>query len=454
MKINRRTRLQSGLQHLLFVVLALAIAVTLGWLSVKHKLEFDWTDNQRNSLSEPSLKVLEKLDQPVRITAFASENAQLRTKVELLINLYRREGMSLTLDYVDPKTAPDRVRELGITADGELLIEYADRQEIIDKLSESRFSSALVRMLRARQREVFFVTGHGERDPRGQANHHYQSFAQAAAEQGFHFSKLDLIQDSRIPEHADAIVLADPRVLLLPVETAALTRYLEQGGNLLWLDNPDHPASLDMLLRELGLEPLPGTVLDADAQLYGVDDPTINVVSRYPQSNPVTSGFDVLTVFPRTQAYQPGNDSRWRAEGFLFTQERAWTELGRIENKVSYDRAEGEILGPLLIGANLTLEDADGEPQHPRQRVAVIGDADFISNQFLGNVGNLEFGLRLLNWLTEDDELLNIPARDDRDALVVMSGWDRVIIGFGFLLVLPGLLGLTGILIWRRRQRA
>ena len=36
----------------------------------------------------------------------------------------------------------------------------------------------------------------------------------------------------------------------------------------------------------------------------------------------------------------------------------------------------------------------------------MIGDGDFLSNTFLGNGGNREFGERVFDWLLGDDKLV------------------------------------------------
>ena len=52
-----------------------------------------------------------------------------------------------------------------------------------------------------------------------------------------------------------------------------------------------------------------------------------------------------------------------------------------------------------------------------------------------------------------DDDLIDIPARTDRDQNLNLSPLAGTLIGLGFLLALPFALGLTGGLIWWRRRR-
>ena len=86
------------------------------------------------------------------------------------------------------------------------------------------------------------------------------------------------------------------------------------------------------------------------------------------------------------------------------------------------------------------------------QRIAIVGDADFLSNRYLGNGSNLEIGLNLANWLSHDDNLIAISPRAAPDTRLDLSQLQQIIIGVGFLLVLPLSLFGAGFTIWLKRR--
>jgi hypothetical protein len=171
------------------------------------------------------------------------------------------------------------------------------------------------------------------------------------------------------------------------------------------------------------------------------------VVSHYPD-HPATQHFDRVTLYPYSAALEGVDGSDWQLTSLLQTGARSWNETGPIRGKVTLDRQQGERLGPLTIGLALQRQRQSGE-----QRVLVVGDGDFLANSYLGNGGNLDLGLNLIRWLSGDDELIGIPARTSRDLNLRLSRTAGLSIGFGFLLLLPLLLFLTGLLIWWRRRR-
>ena len=88
------------------------------------------------------------------------------------------------------------------------------------------------------------------------------------------------------------------------------------------------------------------------------------------------------------------------------------------------------------------------------QRIAIIGDGDFVSNTYIGNAANLDFSIALINWLVQDDELITLPVKTTLDSQLDLSRNESLIIGLGFLLVLPSILLSIGFGLWwyRRRQ--
>jgi ABC-type uncharacterized transport system involved in gliding motility auxiliary subunit len=87
------------------------------------------------------------------------------------------------------------------------------------------------------------------------------------------------------------------------------------------------------------------------------------------------------------------------------------------------------------------------------QRVAVIADGDFLSNAFISVGGNLELGMRIINWLSHDENLIDIPAHTAQDTQLQMSSTVLGVLGIFFLLVLPLSLLFTGVSTWWRRGK-
>jgi ABC-type uncharacterized transport system involved in gliding motility auxiliary subunit len=477
MQVTRRSRLQFRLQNIAFVGLFLTVIGLLGWLSHRYAFQADWTAGNRNTLSEASQAVLENIPGPIKITAFAREQELLRRQIEELVSRYQRYKNDLALDFVNPDTQPARVRELGITVDGELLIEYQGRTEKVSDLSEEDLTNALQRVARGAERWVTFLEGHGERQAHGQANHDLGDWVHFLENRGFHVQPVNLAANPTIPDNTSVLVIAGPRVDLLPGEVALIENYVAQGGNLLWLGDPGPLHGLEPLAERLGVSFQPGVVVDPTTQLVGIDQPDITLVVNY-GSHPVTRGFNTLTLFPQASALKYAATDGWQSSAILHTVERSWSETADLSGTISFD-AQEDIKGPLVIGLALSRTlpvpkegkpaaeettqaegptdvspaETDNDIGAQKQRVVIIGDGDFLSNAFLNNGGNLDLGLSIINWLSTDDAFIAIPVKTAPDLNLNLSPSIAAALSIGFLLLLPlGLLS-TGLTLWFKRRK-
>jgi ABC-type uncharacterized transport system involved in gliding motility auxiliary subunit len=455
MQVTRSSRRQLQLQNLVFVAGLLIFMGLLAWLSTRYSFDADWTSSGRNTLSIDSRQLLDEMPDPIHVTAFATENALVREHIRDLIGRYQRYKPNVELTFVNPDAEPDRVRELGITLDGELLLAYQGRSEKVQSLSEQTLTNTLLRVARQKQRKVSFLSGHGERDPLGQANHDLGKFGQLLEQKGIILDTLKLAETPEIPADTNLLVIADPRIVLLPGEIQLVHRYLQAGGNLLWLVEPGTVAGLDPVAEALGIEFLPGTIVDATTQLFGIDNPAFALITAYPM-HPVTREMTSLTLYPQATALDVSAPQEWQAEPLLTTLDRAWTEIGPMSGTIRFDEDSDERMGPLDIGFVFSRaknkKDVGDEENSAEQRAIVIGDSDFLSNAYLGNGGNVELGLNLINWLNHDDQFITVTARTASDVNLELGKTAQIVIGFGFLFGMPLFLLSTGAAIWWRRR--
>jgi len=455
MQVTPKSRRAARAQTLIFVVLVIAIVGLLAWLSTRYTYQADWTAGGRRSLSDASVQLLVKMQGPVKMTAFARDERDLRQAISDMVARYQRYKNDITLEFVNPDTAPERVRGTGVTTDGEVLIEYAGRRERLKsfELNEQDVTNALQRILRSGERWLVFLDGHGERRPLGQANHDLSTWAQELTAKGFKIRELKLAENPAVPDNTAVLVIAGPQVDLLPGEVKAVKDYLDRGGNLLWLGDPGPLHSLDEVAATLGVRFLPGTVVDLTTQLLGIQSAAIAAVTNYLPQNPITRDFNLLTVYPLAAglALQPA--AAWKGEPLLQTGTGSWVETGPLNGEVQFDESK-DIRGPITIGVDLTrASTAAKDAKAKEQRAVVIGDGDFLSNRYLGNVGNLDLGMNIINWLSADEELIAIPAKTARDTGLMLTPLQSGVIGFGFLLGLPAVLLVSGLVIWLRRRK-
>lgn len=441
------------LRALLLVLIALLVA----FFSTRYPVEGDWSSDGRSSLGAASRELLKALDGPVDITSYARPQGSLRDAVRGFVERYQRHKRDITLHFVDPDSDPEAMRDAGVRIDGEMRVGYRGRSERVVVLGEADLSKALLRLARARERIVAFLDGNGERHPLGKANADLGQFVTVLAGQGVRTVPVSLATTSRVPDNADLLVVANPRVRLADNIVSELVDYVDRGGNLLWMTEPDEEVGLTALAATLSLRALPGRVVDGNGEAFGLGDPSFVAISSYPDQA-ITADFRLTTLFPQAVAFAQMPDPQWKLAPILKSSQRSWNETGPMpaagqpSANVRQDINAGEVPGPLDIG--FALSRSSPSPARSEQRAVVIGDGDFLSNNYLGNAGNREFGLRVFNWLLQDDALIDVPERVAPDRRLDISQAGLNLLGVLTLLVVPSLLAGAGLLLrWRRQRR-
>jgi ABC-type uncharacterized transport system involved in gliding motility auxiliary subunit len=453
-KLNSRTRLQLRIQSGVFLLLFITLLVLLAWLSQRYPVTIDMSSNQRNSLSQETVRLLENVDAEIEVTLFITPINERKPALEKLFKRYRQLQPKIRVQSLNPELHPDLLRTHDIRYDGEVLLQYRGRSEKITQISEANVSNAIQRLLRQGERWLVFLQGHGERNPYRETNHDYSSFAGQLASMGYTIENLNLTQTSSIPENTDVLVLASPKVPMLPGEVDLLRAYLERGGNLLWLADPEQTTDgLERIMDLLTIEFLPGIIVDPNSQLLGLNRVDFALASEYPR-HPVTENIDAISLFPQAQAIEfHGDEETWEKLNFLRSSDASWNETGEMKGQIYNGDHDDEINGPLNLGLTLSSSQESDTGEIINQRIAIVGDADFISNSYLGNGANLDIGINIINWLSHDDNLISINPRPAPDTRLELSKNEQIVISFTFLLILPGLLFGFGLRIWLKRRK-
>ena len=475
MQVNPQVKRQLRIQHGIFLILLLTIVASIAWLSVRYDVESDWTQNKRNTPSETSLLVLASIQDPIDVKAFVSSgNDSDRKSIKKVVAGFQRFKGNIHLHTVDPITQPGLTREYNIHGEGEVVIEYQGRREKLRYLDEQSLINAIQRLARNSQKWVVFLEGHGERTPYQQGNYDYGTLRQQLDNKGFKTKAINLADNAAIPENTAALVIADPQSPFLAGEIQILQDFVDGGGNLLWLHEPSSAVKLDELSEQIGIETLPGMVVDLNTQLLGISDPRFVMVPEDP-AHAITRNFDTVSLFPTAVGLEVVETEDWEVNVLLESLTRSWIELDEIgTDEITMDPGS-DIPGPVTIGLTMTrfpgleidsLDEGekgvgpseldDDEPDlvgGHEQRIVIIGDADFLADAYIGQGGNLDLAVNVFNWLTRDDSFLNIPARSLIDQQLNLNPAEQLFIGVFFLLLIPGGLIIAGVVIWLKRRR-
>jgi hypothetical protein len=452
MEITPKGRWQLAAHDGLFAVLTIALAALLAWVAHEYLIEHDLTRTHRNTVSAPTLEVLKQLDGPVAVTGFAMANDargdSVHRQIQQFLRPYQRAKPDIALTLVDPREQPKAAAAAGVRSPVELIVEYKGRSERLTEFNEQAFANALMRLARGSERLLMWLDGHGERRLTGAANHDFGEFGRQLQQKGFKTSSVNLGVAQGVPANAALLLIASPQVDLLPEEVEKVRRYVADGGNLLWLIDPEPLRGLQPVAELLGLVLTPGTVIDpALTPRSGPPVYALGAAAGYGR-HPITTTLTLNTLFPFARQIGTVESETWRSIPLVQVAQRGWVEVGKLEGTITFDKNR-DFPGPVNIAT--AFERMIGDRQ---QRVVVIGNAGFLSNTFLGNGGNLDLGMNIVNWLSGDDQLITIQPRPAPDSNLDLPPGILYVIAFTFVLGLPLAFLVTGVVIWWRRRNA
>ena len=138
--VNKKLRWHLLLQNGFFVLLLLFLVGLLGYLAREYRVQWDVSQNGRNSLSHASVEVLKKLDGPVTVTAYATvQDARLgdiRKIISDFLALYQRSKPDLTLTFIDPSEKPKLAQEADIQVNGEMVVTFNGKSQHLTTINE------------------------------------------------------------------------------------------------------------------------------------------------------------------------------------------------------------------------------------------------------------------------------------------------------------------------------
>ncbi len=446
---NKKLRVRLLIQNSIFILLLLVLIFLLGYPGREHRIQWDISQNGRNTLSQASVEVLQKMKGPITVTIYAKSQdvrlGDIRKIISDFLILYQRIKPNLVFTFIDPTEFPDTSQKAGISVNGEMVVAFNGRSEHLTIVNEQVFTNLLIRLLRSGEKLIMNLSGHGERKLDGRANHDLGEFGKQLTTKGLKFGSLNLAIAQDVPTNANILVIASPQVDLLKGEIDKILTYIDRGGNLLWLIDQESLHGLQPLAERLGLILTPGVVVDPQAQQLKAPI-TFALGANYGQ-HPITRNFSNITVFPFARQISFNERDEWKNVSLIEVAQNGWVETGKLEDNISFDKMY-DVAGPISIAAALsrTLQDRE-------QHIVIIGSGHFLSNTYLGNGSNLSFGINLINWLVNDENLITIQPQATLDSNLSLNKSALTLIATSFLIVLPIFFFAGGLTVWWRRKR-
>ncbi len=463
------------------VVLAVALVAMVNWLGYRHYSRGDWTSSKLYTLSAKSLNILKGLHADVRVVVLMTPSTPLFSETKELLDRYQAASPRIKVEYIDPERDPLRTKtlaqEFGVSTANTVVFASGGRKKYVtsDQLAdydysgmqmgqapklkgfkgEEQFTAAILAVVNPKVPKVYFVTGHGERDPDAADGAGYSQLKDAIKRDNYDVEKTTLLAGA-VPADCDLLVIAGPKAPFTDPEKAALKAYLDKGGRALVMLDPvlgdrAQSSGLEALLKGYGVAVDNDLVVDPSKQL-----PFFSLAAVYVdqfRSHPVVDGMQGLAVlFPIarsvTTVAAPGASSSI----LLTTSDKGWGQRDLKANatgQLEIKKAPGDVPGPVSLGVAAQSE----KDKENGWRLVVFGNSAFATNQYLANAGNSNLVLNAVNWLANQEQALGIAPRSPEQVQLFLSETQMSHVLLISLILLPACAIALGVAVWWRRRR-
>jgi ABC-type uncharacterized transport system involved in gliding motility auxiliary subunit len=488
---------QSGTNAFVATLSVLVILGLINFLGIRYHLRLDLTDSQLFTLSPQSRELVSNLPETMKVWLFSKEqNIQDR---ELLDN-YHRQSNKFKFEYVDPQLKPGIAEKFGVKDYGEVYLEFQNKRQVVqiisenERLSEVKLTARLQQITSSKTAKIYFLQGHGEH-PLSASKGAISQAIQGLIDKNFITSGLNLAEQPQVPDDAAVIVVAGPQKELLIGEVTALQNYLNRGGNLLLMIDPNTNPKIDTILKDWGVRLDNRLAIDtsgANLQL----GPAAILVTEYGQ-HPITKDFGKnISVYPLTRPLEIDSVSGIESMALLKTKPypSSWAESDQKSEKLEFNEGK-DLKGPLTLGVALTRKLSNQTSPTPiptnsptpiptnsptpiptnsptpiptnsptpiptnspakakESRLVVFGNSNFAVDGLFGQQLNGDVFLNSVSWLSQQDQqLLSIRPKEPKNRRIIISTFQANLLTISALFLLP-LIGLvTGFIIWWKRR--
>lgn len=328
--------------------------------------------------------------------------------------------------------------------------------DMIQYPGEGEISAVLLRLLEGPSK-LGILAGQGERNISNFKDPEYSIYLNGNAvrasviNQGFKIN--EITTDSISSFSGDCIIIAAPKQPYTTEQLASIFQYIDNGGNLFLLGDPNSSSFLAPIAQKLGLGFREGTLLQ-ESENFEPDllrvkftkEAAENGFSFYDKAVVVmnnTSGIDIINQnlgFKITPLLVTDNTDTWnKVDKFDLSTEKV----------VFNDKKDQRILIPTAVRLE---RDINGKTQ----KIAITGDADFMSNAELNrfniNTVNASFATRLFKWFSNGKYPVSGPKDKAPDVTVSVDRNNINMQKMVFLLIIPAIIGISAAYVLRTRK--
>ena len=505
---NWRAAVAQGSMLSAGVLLAAALVGIVNYLGMRYYHRFDWTSSQIYSLSEKTLAILQGLDKEIDVTLFLPAGSPLHDSSKELLERYAAKSPKIhfraieadknlleaqrlvdkfqlqSLNVVVFESADERrvVEESDLADYDYSALQYGGSPELTGFKGEEAFSGAILELVEKRKPKVLLTSGHGEASIDEAGAGGLSGVRDLVGKENVELASWASLGQPDVPAGTDLLAIVGAQARFVEPELAAFGRYLDRGGRMLVLLDPDLErdgglvaTGLETWLDAFGVQVGANIVVDpgATVPLYGAETLFAGASGAHPIVRSLEQAkVSVIVALARSVGVGRAPEGT-EAQVLLQTTAEGWGETD-LANLRAVAKDDKDTTGPVPLAVAVSarskdaqsaaVEDEDlaaepppaekpGAAEAPAWRLVVVGDSDFATNSLLNLSGNPTLLANAFNWLLDRQKLLGIGPKKPEQVRMTLTPGQLSGLTWLVLAGLPLLAIAAGVAVYFRRRR-
>lgn len=467
---------------LVVAVLSAYIAINVG-IKALDITDIDLTKEKYYSISEESKNQIKDINDQITMYFFGYKED---SSVVDLAKQYSKYKDNIKVEMVSTESRQDIAKEYDISTtdeqNGIVVIATEDKSvktnnydfytydyntgETID-LTEQKLTNSILAVTLEKSPKLYFLTGHNEY----KINEYFNALATELSSEVNEFEELDLLVKNEIPSDCQALIIASPTTDFTDYETDLIIKYINNGGDILWLADYSKSGTLKNVKKILDLYGVSnsddGIILEQDTSSMLMQNPQFIIPSLNENSEitgPIASGGKVLFIYSGKIDVKPEEELKEinvSVTELLKTSDQAFFRTNLSEPSAKATNDEEVKSYTLGVSASKLVKEEEEDEDKAVSKLILYSNGIFATDQpiqiqnqtpaALYFYNNRDLVLNSISYLTERTDTITIRKTFSSVPYTPTETQDNVVKIIIF--VLPLIIIAVGIIVWVLRKR-
>ena len=466
---------KNGMNLGLSLLVILTILSSIAYLTSLWDKTFDLTEEKLYSLSPQTIQLLDSMKGGsilVKIFHKGQNKSEVKRNLKDRFKIFTQYAHHFKISFIDAyknnKLAHEYLSNLSDkdSMDIFVFLEYAGKKVRVSfPINEEKVLSAMIRVSRRAEKNIYFTTGHRERDFSSKGTEGLESFRTALEESSFNLVEWNFIEEkTALPEDAQALLIIGPSQPFFEKEIQWIEEYIDKKGKVFIALDPGQGHNLAPFIeKKLGIQfknNFVGTlnlrnILRNETSVAGV---------RYSSNSPVTQFFEkhfkgsARSFFYEVSELAPSDSasSKWNLLNLVYSDPASYV-VKSLSTKPGRQKLQSRVVGMSVEEYAQTHQDKKegSSTEKPKEgfSAVVFGDSDFLTNKAFHVGVNRDLALNAVSYLADQGDLISLRPKKVKGTKVVLTSSSRYIL-FIFGVFLPLIFSVLAGISWLYRKKA